>query len=226
MSIDILKELNIEQIRAVFLKYTRKTFQMLPKMERPRILDIGCGTGIPTIELAQLSDGEIIGIDIDPKALDKLDLKIEKNGLLRRIKTINCSLYKTKFPDKYFDILWDEGVIHILDLKKSLKECSRLLKPSGFLVMGEMIKWIKNKFDILSKFGFKLINQVLLPDKCWWTEYYEPLEKRIKELRKKYARSENFEKLKQHEREIEMVKKNPMEFNCAFYIMQKLNEKE
>lgn len=223
MSEDILKELNTEQLRKGFLKYTRKAFHMLPKMDKPRILDIGCGTGIPTIELAQLSNGEIIGIDIDQDALDKLDLKIEKKGLSARVTTINCSLYKTEFPDKHFNILWDEGVIHILDIKKSLKECSRLLKPNGFLVIGEMIKWMKDKFEILSKFGFKLINQFLLPEKCWWTEYYEPLEKRINEVRKKYPRSENLEKLKQHEREIEMVKKNPKEFDCAFYIMQKIN---
>jgi len=65
MSIDIINELNLEQFREVFLKYTRKAFQMLPKMDKPCILDIGCGTGLTTIELARLSDGEIIGIDID-----------------------------------------------------------------------------------------------------------------------------------------------------------------
>jgi len=223
MIIDITKELNLEELREVFLKYTRKAFQMLPKMDKPRILDIGCGTGIPTIELAKLSNGEIIGIDIDQDALDTLDLKIEKMSISSRVKTMNCSLYKTEFPDKHFNILWDEGVIHILDIKKSLKECSRLLKPNGFLVIGEMFKWIKDKYEIFPKFGFKLINKFLLPEKCWWTDYYEPLEKRIHKLRKKYPRSENLEKLKQHEREIEMVKKNPKEFDCAFYIMQKIN---
>jgi len=223
MSIDIIKELNLEQLREIFLKYTREAFQMLPKLDKPCILDIGCGTGIPTIELTRLSSGEVIGIDIDQDALEKLNKKIEMKGLSARVSTINCSLYKTDLPDKHFDILWDEGVIHILDLKKSLKECSRLLKPNGFLVMGEMIKWIKDKFGVFSNFGFKLINQVLLPEKCWWIEYYKPLEKRIQELRKKYPRSQNLEKLRQYEREVEMVKKNPMEFNCAFYIMQKVN---
>jgi hypothetical protein len=28
--------------------YTQKAFEILPKMERPRILDIGCGPGGPT----------------------------------------------------------------------------------------------------------------------------------------------------------------------------------
>ena len=73
MSIDILKELNAEKMREVFLKYTRKAFEMLPKMENPCILDIGCGSGTPSIELAKLSDGEITGIDIDQAALDKLN---------------------------------------------------------------------------------------------------------------------------------------------------------
>ncbi|MFX1315777.1 MAG: class I SAM-dependent methyltransferase [Promethearchaeota archaeon] len=223
MSENLLKELNIEELRKRFLKYTRKAFQMLPKMDKPHILDIGCGTGIPTIELARLSNGVIIGIDIDQDALDKLNLKIKKKGLSSRVKIINCSLYKTEFLDENFDIIWDEGVIHILDLKKSLKECSRLLRPNGFLVIGEMIEWIKDKFEIFSQFGFKLINQFLLPEKCWWTDYYKPLEKRIKELRKKYQRSEYFGKLTQHEREIKMVKKNPKKFDCGFYIMQKIN---
>ena len=63
MSQELLQE--IEELRANFIRYTKKAFRMLPKLDRPRILDIGCGSGAPTIELARLSDGEIIGIDID-----------------------------------------------------------------------------------------------------------------------------------------------------------------
>ncbi|MFX0038931.1 MAG: methyltransferase domain-containing protein [Candidatus Heimdallarchaeota archaeon] len=223
MSIDIINQLNLEGMRIRFLKYTRKAFQMLPKMSKPLILDIGCGTGIPTIELAQLSDGEIIGIDIDQDALDKLNLKIEKMSLSNRVKTMNISLYRTNFPNNYFNILWDEGVLHILDLKKSLIECKRLLKPNGYLILGETIKWIKNKFKTFLDFSFKLINQFLLPEKFWWTDYYAPLEKKIKELRLKYGNAIDLKELQKYEREIKMVKKNPREFDCGFYIMQKAN---
>jgi len=194
---------------------------MLPKMDKPRILDIGCGTGQPTLELAQLSKGEVIGIDVDQNALEKLNFKIEARNLSNRIQTINCSLYDTDFPDGNFNLLWDEGVIHILDLKRSLKECNRILKPNGFLVIGETIKWIHDKFEIFVENGFKLVDHFLLPEKCWLTEYYEPMEKKIKELRVKYSGSKDLEKLKPYESEIEMVKKNPKEFDCGFYIMQK-----
>ena len=71
---------------------------MLPELNRPRILDVGCGTGAPTLEIARLSGGEVIGIDINQDLLDKLSRKVEKAGLTQRVKTINCSLFDMPFP--------------------------------------------------------------------------------------------------------------------------------
>ena len=73
-------QLGKDKIRKRLLKYTRKAFRMLPQMDRPRILDIGCGSGIPTLELARLSQGEVIGIDIDQPALDKFDIRTRQAG--------------------------------------------------------------------------------------------------------------------------------------------------
>lgn len=49
MTEDELFQVQKDKIRKRLLKYTRKAFRMLPQMEKPRILDIGCGSGIPTI---------------------------------------------------------------------------------------------------------------------------------------------------------------------------------
>ena len=65
MKHDFLAELDRDGLRSHFNTFTRQAFQRLPKLNRPRILDIGCGTGVPALELASLSDGEIFGIDID-----------------------------------------------------------------------------------------------------------------------------------------------------------------
>ncbi len=105
MSKDISNEINTDQFRKNFNKYTRKAFQMLPELEKPRILDIGCGSGVPTIELAKLSNGEIIGIDINQSLLDQLNRKIEEKGVSNRMKTIKCSLFEIDFPDERFDII-------------------------------------------------------------------------------------------------------------------------
>jgi len=44
---------------------------LLPKYLNPHILDVGCGSGIPAMELAKLSSGHITGIDIDQPSLDR-----------------------------------------------------------------------------------------------------------------------------------------------------------
>ncbi len=222
MSTRLEKELKIKELREKFMVHTRRAFHLLPKMDKPRILDIGCGSGTPTIELARLSDGEIVGIDIDQEALDEFARKIEKEGLSDRIKAMNQSIYNTTFPDESFDILWDEGAVHIVNPKKSLKECTRILKINGYFVLGEGIKWLANTSQQFSKFGFKLVDKFLLPEEFWWKEYYEILEKRIENLGKREFTSKDLEELKRHKREIEMVKRNPKEFDCGFYIFQKI----
>jgi len=220
---DLQVEINLDYFRERLIKYTRRAYQMLPKIENPHILDIGCGSGVPTIELAKLSDGEIIGIDINQSLLNKLNRRIEEEGLSNRVKTVKCSLFEIDFPDESFDIIWAEGVIRIIGFEKGLKEWRRLLKPNGFLVVHDEIKIVSNKLKKIPSCGYKLINHFSLPEDAHWTEYYRPLEIRIKELYTKYKNnSEALKILKKHQNDIEMVKRNPKEHSSAFYIIQKL----
>ena len=204
-------------------KYTRKAFRTLPELEKPRILDIGCGSGVPTIELARLSDGEITGMDTDEFALKRLAVKIEEESLSDRVKIRKCSLFDMDFPDESFDIVWAEGSIHVIGFDRGLREWKSLLKTKGFLVLHDDIKNMSDKLEKIPYCGYRLVNHFLLPEDAWWTEYYEPLEIQIKE---QIARHKNdlevlraFSKLQD---EIDMVKKSPGEYGSVFYIMQKL----
>jgi len=222
MSKDLPVEINQDRFRERLNKYTRRAFQMLPKLEKPRILDIGCGSGVPTVELAKLSDGKIIGIDINQSLLDKLNRKIEEEGFSGRVKTMKCSLFEMDFPDESFNIIWAEGSVLIIGFEKALEEWRRLLKPNGFLVVHDEIKTVSNKLKKIPSCGYKLINHFSLPEDAWWTEYYKPLEPRIKELYMKYK--DNLEALKilrKYQNEIDVVKRNPKEHSSAFYVMQK-----
>ena len=219
---DILKEVDAEGLRAVFLEYTRKAFDCVPEIDNPRILDIGCGTGAVSLELAGLSNGEITSIDIDQKALDKLNNRIREKGLSDKIKLYNRSVYDTKFEDEMFDIIWEEGVIHLLDFKKAITECNRILKVNGYMISGEATNWADKKLKQFTKFGFKLLKQIPWAKECWWTEYYAPLEKRIKKLREKYHNIDEIKEVKRHLAEIEIVKKNTTGFECTTYILKKI----
>lgn len=222
MTEDILKELDAEGLRSVFLEYTRKAFESIPRIDNPHILDLGCGTGTITLELARLSNGEITSIDIDQNALDKLNHKIIEKGLSEKIKVYNRSAYYTQFEDETFDIIWEEGVIHLLDFKKAITECNRILKVNGYMISTEANNWADKKLKHFPKFGFKVLKQIPWAKECWWKEYYAPLEKKINILRKKYENIDDIEEIKHHIMEIEMVSKNTRGFECTTYILQRI----
>ena len=217
----VLEEL--EQVRASFLKYTRAAFLRLPHIEKPRILDIGCGSGIPAIELAKLSNGEVIGIDIDQSCIDEFNRKIKEEALSDRVKVLNLSLFEMNFPDDAFDVIWVEGYFRTIGFERALKQWRRLLKYNGYLVIHYPIKPVADSLSRLPQCGYRLEDTVLLPADAWWTEFYNPLEEKMVALTRKYANSPDALKLlKQHKREMTLVKKNPRDFSSAFYIMKKV----
>lgn len=218
-----LIELYKDHLREGLIKYTRKAYQMLPELDKPRILDIGCGSGAPTIELARLCNGHIIGLDIDQPLLDKLRRKVEETGFFNRVKTVKCSMFEMDFSDGSFDIIWAEGSIFKIGFEKGLKEWRRFLKPNGFLVVHDEIKNTRTKLRQIPNCGYNLLGYFPLPEDTWWIEYYGPLEKRIQELRIKYIDGiESLELLDKEQKEIDMFKQNPKSNGSVFFIMQKI----
>jgi len=149
-------------IRERLLKYTRKAFQVLPRIDKPRILDIGCGTGIQTLELARLSQGEIVALDIDQPALDELNRKIREVGLTNRIRAVNCSMFDIDFAHESFDIVWSEGSIYAIGFERGLWEWKRFLKPGGLIVVHDEQGNINEKLKQISDCGYDLLSYFIL----------------------------------------------------------------
>jgi ubiquinone/menaquinone biosynthesis C-methylase UbiE len=67
-------------------KSTQKAFSYLKNLpSEPFILDIGCGYGIQTLELARISKGKIIALDNYQPFLDILMQNAKKGGFDNRI---------------------------------------------------------------------------------------------------------------------------------------------
>ena len=230
------------------LQYTRKAFRMIPQLAHPRILDVGCGPGGPTLELARLSHGEIIGLDIHQPSLDELSRKIEEAGLPERVRVVNCLMLEMDFPDESFDIIWSEGSIHVIGFERGLKEWRRFIRPNGFLVVHDMI-WLRpdppqeisdywrkvypgirtalEHIAAVPSHGYDLIGHFPLPEDLWWLDYYGPLEERIHELREKHAEDrEALRILDEEQQEVDLFKRYSTWYGSAFFVMRKRNHKE
>jgi ubiquinone/menaquinone biosynthesis C-methylase UbiE len=211
-----------DRLRRNLIKYTRKAFHMLPELDKPRILDIGCGSGIPTMELASLSQGEIIGIDIHQPSLDRLARKIKQAGLSDRVKAVNCSMLNMDFPDESFDIIWAEGSTNIIGFETALREWRRLLKPNGFLVVHDEVGNIREKLKQVSNLGYDLLGYFVLGEETWWNEYFAPLQKQIDQMRKKHGDDPELAAvLDAEQREIDMVKQDPARHCSVYFIMKR-----
>lgn len=220
MTTDINSELQKDRLRERFNKYTRKAFQMLPELDNPKILDIGCGTGVPTMELARLSNGQITGLDISQPLLDELKRKAEKAGFSDRVKTVKCSLFEMDFPDESVDIIWAEGSIAVIGFERGLKAWRRLLKSRGFLVVHDEIGNLQKNLELISRCGYELFGHFTVTEETWWRDYCEPLEKRIPELRINYSDDpEALAVLDKEQQEVEMFKRRPT--GSVFFVMQK-----
>jgi ubiquinone/menaquinone biosynthesis C-methylase UbiE len=212
-----------DMFRQKLSRYTRKAYNILPHMDVPSILDIGCGTGIPTIELAILSKGTITAVDTDKKSLKKLREKAKILHLSNNITPVRCSLYRLRFKNESFDIVWAEGSIAVIGFEKGLKEWRRLIKPGGFLVVHDEITNYEQKMSDISRCGYTLMDQFLISEHVWLKEYFKPLEEHVKELQTIYKNDPGIMTLLEHDAcEIELFKQSPKNFASIFYVMKKV----
>ncbi|HEX78816.1 MAG TPA: class I SAM-dependent methyltransferase [Dehalococcoidia bacterium] len=215
-----LFRLRKNEIRKGLLKYTRKAFGILPKIEKPRILDIGCGSGISTLELARLSKGEIIGIDIDQSALDEFVQNIKIAGLTSRVQAVNHSLFDIDFPDRSFDIIWSEGSIYAIGFKKGLQKWKRFLKPYGFMVVHDEKGNVSKKVEQIQKCNYTLLDYFVLSQETWWSEYFAPLEQLIAEYRTILTTPQLPKGLRQAQGELDMFKRHPERNSSVCFILK------
>ena len=211
-----------DRIRKRLLKYTRKAFRMLPQMDKPRILDIGCGCGIPTLELAKLSHGEIVATDIDQPALDRLNRRKEETGLAERVQTVHCSMFDMEFPPRNFDIIWSEGSIYAIGFEKGIREWKRFLKPGGFMVVHDEQGNVRDKLKEISNCGYELLGYFLLSKETWWAEYFAPIERLIGEFQAIYAYAPTIhEEVHQAQNELDMFNKHPERNSSVYFVIKK-----
>lgn len=101
-----------------------------------KVLDIGCGTGFPLLELSgRLGDSsKIYGIDTSSKAIETATEKISFYEITNA-EALVATAEKLPFENNIFDlIVSNNGINNVQDLDKTISECFRTLKPCGQFV--------------------------------------------------------------------------------------------
>ncbi|NOX89990.1 MAG: class I SAM-dependent methyltransferase [Calditrichaeota bacterium] len=225
---------------------TRRAFNTITKLpKQPFILDIGCGPGVQTVELAKVSNGKILALDNHQPFLDKLMKTAGDEGLADNIIPKNMSMLAMDFDENTFDIIWSEGALYFMGFKNGLKRCRQLLKNGGYLAVTEIVYLVpdppapviqyfereypditdvNDKIGLIRDEGFKLISDFTLPESSWIDSYYLPMEKELSHLNEKYQGNEAalaiFDEMRH---EIDFYKKYSDFFGYEFFIMQKIN---
>lgn len=102
-------------------------------------LEAGIGTGRIAIPLLERSDVTLVGVDLSPEMLElarkeSLTLTPERRPLL-----LEANLHRLPFCEETFDFILGISVLHYTDAEVGLKEFSRVLRPSGSLILGDLI---------------------------------------------------------------------------------------
>ncbi len=96
------------------------------------VLEIGCGTGLFTQELAA-TDNSIVAIDISEALIRKARERVRAQNT----KFVVGNAYKTGFTPNSYDFIVGSSSLHHLDVDQALEEFFRILKPGGGVMFTE-----------------------------------------------------------------------------------------
>ena len=96
------------------------------------VLDAGCGQGIVSTYLAKKYKIKISGITLVPFEVEKARKRAKYLDVSSRTQYEIMDYSATRFPDDYFDAIYTtETLSHSPNIRKTLKEFFRILKPGG-----------------------------------------------------------------------------------------------
>jgi ubiquinone/menaquinone biosynthesis C-methylase UbiE len=112
----------------------------IPPGTRQRVVDLGCGPGVSTFELARhLPSAYLIGLDVAPRMLREArrrqpDIAISTT----RVTWVHANAARLPLPDRSIDACTGHSFLYLVaDRRSVLAEIRRVLTPDGRLVLME-----------------------------------------------------------------------------------------
>ncbi|WP_416826567.1 class I SAM-dependent methyltransferase [Ectobacillus polymachus] len=140
MYLDMLAQLGIGSAHPGGFAHTKRLLKLIPLSSQSSVLDAGCGTGRTAVYLANQYGCKTAAIDSNPLMIAKASRRVlhEKAA----VSLIKGSVESLPYENDTFDVVLSESVIAFTNVKQTLAECKRVLRPGGYFACIEMsVEW-------------------------------------------------------------------------------------
>lgn len=221
---------------------TERALRMVPRLPAaPEVLDIGCGPGGQTVDLAELlPDARIAALDNHAPFLRELDRRARARGVAARIRTVEGDMALLPFGPGSFDLIWCEGAAYIIGLETALATWKPLLREGGAIALTEPVWLTGCPPERVAAFwwaypamrdreavraaargqGYRIAGDFVLDEAAWWTNYYTPIEARLADMERAPADPAAAIVLEEAREEIECYRRHPDCYSYLFIVLE------
>jgi len=107
--------------------------------ETSHVLDIGCGNGVTTLEIASSFGCTIRGLDISPTLIDEAREKADRYGSVKCVFQLTNGEIPFFLNDTYDAVLFISSLSLFESKLDGLREARRILKPEGTLYISNIV---------------------------------------------------------------------------------------
>lgn len=122
----------------------REAEDVISKLDKPSVLEIGCGCGTESIWLG-IKGASVTGVDLQKDRLDVAQARLEYTrdilGFQVDVKFKMASVFEIDNSEK-FDVIWMEQAFHHIEPRRAfIQKLSHLLKTGGQVIISEANAW-------------------------------------------------------------------------------------
>lgn len=213
--------------------------------DEPAILELGCGSGGATLNLAAISEGDITATEIYQPFLDVLTQRAQDQGVIDRVHPQRKDMADLDFAPGSFDLIWCEGAAYIMGVDQALDYWKQFLRPGGYVAFSDAV-WLSAEVrdtapdEVKAHWaqgypamrladetvasaesrGYTLAGRFTIGTECW-DAFYADVERRLEEIEPVYGSDPDGKAIIEATRvEIDLYRKHPGMYGYEFYVFR------